>query len=145
MLWIPYLEWFCVCFSFAVSLINTTVNYCYRQFDWILFYSRNIIKIFWLRLNLAEAEPEISYEDKGTILNNVKSCSNVLGSRCQLNLNLQTCRPYRRWLCWQTCWSSYLISILWPVYLKRHDRLHSRTSVIDLTYYWMLHLKYLKR
>ena len=78
-------------FSCSLSLINTTASYCYWQLDWILFYSRNIIKIFWLRLNLAEAEPEISHGDKGTIPSNVKSCSNVLGWCCQLNLNSRVC------------------------------------------------------
>ena len=50
-----------VCCSYAVSLLKTTINYCYWQFDWVLFYSRNIHKIFWLRLNLAEAKPEMSH------------------------------------------------------------------------------------
>ena len=51
--WISYLECFHVCFSYAVNLIKTTMNYCYWHFDWILLYSRNI------HINaLAEAEPE---------------------------------------------------------------------------------------
>ena len=42
-----------ICFSRAVSLIKTILNYCYWQFDLILFCSRNI------HMNaLAEAEPE---------------------------------------------------------------------------------------
>ena len=53
--WISYLECFHVCFFCAVSLIKTIINYCYWQFGWILFHSRNI------HINaLAEAEPDIS-------------------------------------------------------------------------------------
>ena len=53
--WISYLEYFHVCFSCAVSLIKTIINYCYWQFGWILFHSRNI------HINsLAEDEPDIS-------------------------------------------------------------------------------------
>ena len=45
-----------VCFSCAVSLIKTIVNYCYWQFYWILFYSRNI------RLDIfSDSEPEMSH------------------------------------------------------------------------------------
>ena len=43
-----------LCFSCAVSLIKTLINYCYWQFDWILFYSKNI------HICLAWAEPENS-------------------------------------------------------------------------------------
>ena len=51
---ILYLECFHVCFSCAVSLIKMIINYCYWQFGWILFHSRNI------HINaLAEAEPDI--------------------------------------------------------------------------------------
>ena len=38
-------------FSYAVSLIKTIVNYCYWQFDWILFYSRIIHLDIFLMLN----------------------------------------------------------------------------------------------
>ena len=52
---ISYLECFHVCFSCTISLIKTKINYCYWQFGWILFHSRNI------HINaLAEAEPDIS-------------------------------------------------------------------------------------
>ena len=42
-LWIPSSHIY-VCCSYAVSLLKTTINYCYWQFDWVLFYSRNIHK-----------------------------------------------------------------------------------------------------
>ena len=55
--WISYLECFHVCFSCSASLIKTIIKYCYWQFGWILFYSRNI----YIHVNaLAEAEPDIS-------------------------------------------------------------------------------------
>ena len=43
------------CFSCAVNLINTIVNWCYWQFGWILFYSKNMYPDV-----LAEAESDIS-------------------------------------------------------------------------------------
>ena len=53
--WISYLECIHVCFTYAVSLVKTIINYCYWQSDWILFHSRNIHKNA-----LAEAEPDTS-------------------------------------------------------------------------------------
>ena len=54
-------------FSCAVSLIKTIVNYCYWQFGWILFYSRNLhisaLAEVWARhLRNSLAHPQPKYE-----------------------------------------------------------------------------------